>query len=334
MRFARPRPRPRRRLSALAAVLTLALGVAACGGGDDGASGDGSGPVTVRVGVIPIMDVAPLYLGREQGFFAEEGITVEPQEFAGGAEILPAVQSGDLQFGFSNTASLLIGASKGLPVRMVAQGVQEAADEENSWSHIWVRADSGIKTPKDLEGKRLSVNTLRNVPEVTARASLEKHGVDLSKIQFVEVPFPEANAALEQGQVDAIYVVEPFDTVARQSGARPLVAPLYETEPSLTVASYFTTQAYIEENPEVVERFVRAMNKSLEYAAQNPEAVRKTLGEYTKIPDNLLGEVRLGQWSTDLNRESIQRMHDLSKKYGLLEGEANLDELIWTSNGS
>ncbi|PXY22309.1 ABC transporter substrate-binding protein [Prauserella muralis] len=323
-----------RTLLALAATTLLAAAAACGGGGGDGGDDGGSGPTTVRVGVIPIADVAPLYLGREQGFFADEGLRVEPQEFAGGAEILPAVQSGDLQFGFSNTTSLLIAGSRGLPVRMIAQGVQEAATEDDSWSHIWVRADSDIREPKDLEGKRISLNTLRNITEVTAKASLEKHGVDIARLDFVEVPFPDANAALEQGQVDAIYVVEPFDTVARQSGARSIVAPLYETEASLTVATYFTTQQYLDANTDVVERFTRAMNKSLEYAASNPDEVRTTLGNYTKIPQELLGEVRLGQWSTDLNRPSIELMSDLSQKYGLLEEKPNLDELIWTPGGS
>ncbi|WP_199432275.1 ABC transporter substrate-binding protein [Qaidamihabitans albus] len=330
---ARSSVRPFRRLGALMAAALLSV-AAACGGGDSGGSATGDGPVTVRVGVIPIGDVAPLYLGREQGFFEAEGLRVEPQEFAGGAEILPAVQSGDLQFGFSNTTSLLIAGSRGLPVRIVAQGVQEAADEENSWSHIYVRSDSDIRSPKDLEGKRISLNTLSNITEVTAKASLEAHGVDISTLQFVEVPFPEANQALEQGEVDAIYVVEPFDTVARQSGARPIVAPLYETEPSLTVATYFTTQQYIEGNQDVVERFVRAMDKSLQYAAANPDEVRTTLGGYTKIPEELLGDVRLGQWGTDLNRSSIERIAELSQKYGLLEQPPNLDELIWTPGGS
>ncbi|RBM22555.1 nitrate ABC transporter substrate-binding protein [Prauserella sp. PE36] len=325
---------PRRFLSAAAALLATLTVTTACGGDGGGGDQPGEGPVTVRVGVIPISDVAPLYVGREQGFFADEGLRVEPQEFAGGAEILPAVQSGDLQFGFSNTTSLLIAASRGLPVRILTQGVQEAATEQQSWSHIWVRADSGITTPKDLEGKRISLNTLRNITEVTAKAALEKHGVDISTLQFVEVPFPEANAALEQGEVDAIYVVEPFDTVARQSGARPIVAPLYETEPSLTVATYFTTEQYLADNADVAERFARAMNRSLEYAGSHPGAVREALGTYTQIPDELIGEVRLAQWGTDLNRPSIELMSELSQKYGLLEQPPDLDELIWTPGGN
>lgn len=345
--MARPRThRHARHLRVLALAGALSL-FAACGGGDGDeeqeaeeetpeAEGEAQEPVTVTVGVIPIADVAPLYLGISEGFFEEENLTVETQEFAGGAEILPAVQSGDLQFGFSNTTSLLIAASEGLPVRIIAQGVQEAEEESESWAHIWVRADSDIEEPQDLEGRTISLNTLQNITEVTARASLEAEGVDVSQLNFVEVPFPEANQALDQGDVDAIYVVEPFDTIARQSDARPIVAPLWATQPSLTVATYFAMQPYIDENADVVERFVSAMNRSLEYASENPDAVRETLPTYTRIPEELISEVRLAQWGTDLNLPSIELMGELSVEYGLIQQDQapNVEEMVWTPGGS
>jgi len=163
------RPRNVRRLLAVALAAALGL-LTACGGGGGGAAPDE--PVTLRVGVIPIADVAPLYLGMKMGFFDQEKLTIEPQQFAGGAEILPAVQSGDLQIGFSNTTSTLIAASKGLPVRIIAQGVQEGATEPESWTHLFVRPDSGIQAPKDLEGKTIAINTLQNINDVMTKAAL------------------------------------------------------------------------------------------------------------------------------------------------------------------
>ena len=67
---------------------------------------------TLTVGVIPIADVAPLYLGIKEGFFEEENLKIEPQLAEGGAAITPAVLSGDFQIGFSNTVSLLIAAPR------------------------------------------------------------------------------------------------------------------------------------------------------------------------------------------------------------------------------
>jgi NitT/TauT family transport system substrate-binding protein len=325
-------PRRARRLLAVAFAAALGL-LAGCGGGGGGAAADNA-PATVKVGVIPIADVAPLYLGMTKGFFEQEKLTIEPQQFAGGAEILPAVQSGDLQIGFSNTTSVLIAASKGLPVRIIAQGVQEGATEPESWTHLFVRGDSDIRSPKDLEGKTVAINTLQNINDVMTKAALEKQGVDVSTLQFTEVPFPEMNQALEGGDVDAIVVVEPFRTIAEKNGYRDMLPTIFDVDPSLTVATYFTMQPYIEQNQDVVERFVRAMNNSLTYAADHPDDVRAALGSYTKIPADLIGQVRLPQWGTDLNQPSIELMGRLSTQYGLIDEEPNVSELIWRPGAS
>src|ERR671917_2815754 len=170
----------RRRLL-VALLVGLALAVGACGDDDDdGGGGGGSEQTTLKVGVIPIADVAPLYLGIDKGFFKEEQLTIEPQLAEGGAAITPAVLSGDFQIGFSNTISLLIAASKDLPVQIISQGVLAGEDESEAWAQLLVLKDSGINSPKDLEGKTIAVNTLKNVCEVTIKASFEKQGVDVS----------------------------------------------------------------------------------------------------------------------------------------------------------
>ena len=109
----------RSRWFALVVVCTALIG--ACGDDDSGGSGGGGSEVTkLKVGVIPIADVAPLYLGMQKGFFKEENLEIEPQLAEGGAAIVPSVVSGDYQFGFSNVTSLVIAASKNLPVQIVA----------------------------------------------------------------------------------------------------------------------------------------------------------------------------------------------------------------------
>ena len=159
----------------------------------------GSEQTTLRVGVIPIADVAPLYLGIKQGFFEDQNLKIEPQLAEGGAAITPAVLSGDFQIGFSNTVSLLIAASKDLPVTIISQGVLGGKTEDEAWADLLVLKDGPIKEPKDLEGKTIAVNTLKNICEVTIRASLADMGVDDSTLKFTEVPFPDMNAALEAG---------------------------------------------------------------------------------------------------------------------------------------
>src|ERR687898_910202 len=203
-----------RRLTAALAMLA-ATALVATGCGDDGGSGGGGGgtpeqPEKVKIGLIPIADVAPIFVGIKQGYFKEQGIELEPQFAAGGAAITPAVLSGDFDIGFSNTVSLLIAASKDLPVTIISQGVLGGKTENEAWADLLVLKDGPIKEPKDLEGRTIAVNTLKNVCEVTIRASLADMGVDDSTLKFAEVPFPDMNAALEAKRVEGACVVEPF----------------------------------------------------------------------------------------------------------------------------
>ena len=315
---------------ALLLIALLVLLAAGCGDDDEGGGG-GEGAAeqtTLRVGVIPIADVAPLYLGMKQGFFEDQNLKIEPQLAEGGAAITPAVLSGDFQIGFSNTVSLLIAASKELPVTIISQGVLGGKTEEEAWADLLVLKDGPIKEPRDLEGKTIAVNTLKNICEVTIRASLADMGVDDSTLKFTEVPFPDMNAALEAERVDGACVVEPFVSQGKAGKARGIDPFYVNTAPDLTVATYFTSKPYAEENADVVDRFVTAMEQSLEYAQSNPDAVRDILGEYTEIPPEVAANIKLPQWRKDITLPTVERLSQLSLEYGLIESEPDLNELI------
>jgi NitT/TauT family transport system substrate-binding protein len=315
----------------MAAVAAVAL-LVACGGdeGED-AGGDGAEegqPVTLTVGVIPIADVAPLYLGMSEGFFEEENITIEPQFAEGGAAIIPSVVSGDYQIGFSNTTSLIIAGTENVPVQIISQGVLGGATVDEAWDAVIVTEDSPIESPDDLEGRTIAVNTLQNIGPLTINTALDQEGVDYSTVDYVEVPFPEMNAALEGGDVDAVWVVEPFVTQGTSQGARTILFPYEQTTPDLTVATYFASRQYIEENPDVVDRFVRAMNRSLEFAQENPDEVRDVVLDYTEIPPEAAEAMTLPQWSPDLNLDTIERTAELAEEYGFIDAPPDLNELI------
>src|SRR5215211_4921577 len=288
-----------RALALLVALCFTVLAAAGCGGDNGGGGGSGK-PATLKVGVIPIADVAPLYLGIKKGFFKQQKLTIKPQLAAGGAAITPAVVSGNFQIGFSNTISMLIASSKGLPIQIISQGVLGGTSKSKAWADLLVAKNGPIKTGKDLEGKTIAVNTLKNICEVTIKASLEKEGVDVDKLKFTEVPFPDMNAALEAGRVDGACQVEPFVSQGK-AGKATGIDPFYvRTAPDLTVATYFTSTKYAQENGDVVDRFVDAMNKSLTYAQSRP----------------------------DLNEPTIEKLSELSLKYGLIEEQPDVDELI------
>jgi NitT/TauT family transport system substrate-binding protein len=135
-------------------------------------------------------------------------------------------------------------------------------------------------------------------------------------------------AALEAKRVDAAFTVEPAYSGAVGAGGTAIFSSYVQTAPNLTVATYFASKQYIAENGEVVERFQRAIEKSLDYAAQNEAEVRAVVGEYTEIPAEVTDKIHLPTWKSDLNEPTIQTLSDLSLKYGFIEEQPSLDELI------
>ncbi len=326
----RRRPFPYVAALALAAALT----VAACGGSEEkpssgggAASSDAAKPVTLTVGVLPIGDLAPLYLGVDKGFFEEEKITIKPAVAEGGAAVVPAVMSGDDQIGFSNVTSLMLAKQQNLPIKPIAAGVSSAESEEKAWDGL-MAPNGGVTDIKQLAGKKVSVNTLKNLPEVAVRNSLEKAGVDPSKVEFVEIPIPDVPAALEAKRVDAAFAVEPFVGATLAAGATKLAEPFEEVATNLTIAEYFTTEKYAQENADVVERFKRAINKSLDFAQQNPDEVRRIVTTYTKTPQEAADKMALPTWGAEVDEQAMSTLVELSKKYGILKGDVDIDPFV------
>ncbi|MBM6403179.1 ABC transporter substrate-binding protein [Phycicoccus sp. CSK15P-2] len=327
------------RRAGLAAVgATAALVLAACGSSDGslgGSSGspsasDGAGgeTTTVTVGVIPIIDVAPIYLGVEKGFFSEQGLDVQLELAQGGAAIVPGVASSQYQFGFSNTTSLLLATDKGLPIKVVASGNQAAQDANADFGGIVVKDGSDIQSAKDLAGKKVGVNTLNNIMTTTINELVRKDGGDPAGITYVELPFPEMAPAVAKGDIDAGQVVEPFLTIAKGEKLRSIGSNLAGVDPGMQVALYFTSQSYMQGNGETVEKFRTAINTSLDYAQSHEDEVRAVLSTYTQLDEKQQQAVVLPQWSAQIDSDSVKLLSDLGKKDGLFENDADLAQLL------
>jgi NitT/TauT family transport system substrate-binding protein len=321
---------PMRRSPLVAFLIATSLVVTACGGSDDDAatpSAPGQ-PDKVNVGVIAIVDVAPIYLGKEKGFFSNRDIDLTLTTAQGGAAIVPAVLSGQYQFGFSNTISLLLGKSQNAPLKVVSNGNNSTGVEDEDFAGLFVKADSPIRSPKDLVGKTVAANTLKNIVETSVKSSVKKDGGDAAGVKFLELPFPEQVPALQAGRVDAIFVVEPFQQAAVAAGARKIASSYVDAAPDLTVAMYFTSQQLISTNQDLVTRFTEAMKESLAYADGHPEEVRDVLGTYTKIAPEVREALILPKWPPDVNRASVEALADLAVADGLMAQKPDIAALL------
>ncbi|GHB15423.1 hypothetical protein GCM10010377_00780 [Streptomyces viridiviolaceus] len=320
----------RRLFVGLTAVSVLAAATA-CGSSDSGGSdgsGSSGGTTTVKVGLIPIVDVAPLYLGQEKGFFSERGLKLSLSSAQGGAAIVPGVTSGQFQFGFSNMTSLMIAQSNDVPVKAVANGIASTGEQGKDFGAITVKGDSPIKSAKELEGKKVAINTLKNINETAVRASVRKAGGDPDEVDFVELAFDQMPAALDGGRIDAAMVVEPALATIKSQGGREIASSMVDIAPKLTVAMYFTSTRYAQENPEVVKKFQEATAESLAYADAHPDEVREIVTTYTKIPPAVLEKVTLPKWPAEPNRPAIEALAELGRADGLFKQAPDLDELL------
>ncbi|WP_330357231.1 ABC transporter substrate-binding protein [Streptomyces chartreusis] len=320
-----------RRLSAGLAAGALLLVGTACGSsdGDSPDAGASSGRITtVKLGLIPIVDVAPLYLGQKKGFFEKQGLKLEFTSAQGGAAIVPGVASGQFQFGFSNVTSLMVAQSNGVPVKAVANGIASTGVRGKDFNGLMVKKDSPVKSAKELEGKKVAINTLKNINETAVRQAVREAGGDPDEVELVEMAFDQMPAALDQGQIDAACVVEPATATIRSQGGREIASPLIDVAPELTVAMYFTSTQYAQQHPDVVKKFQDATAESLAYAEAHPDEARQIVTTYTKIPASVLEQVVLPKWPAEANRPSIEALMKLGEEDGLFKKTPDLDALL------
>jgi NitT/TauT family transport system substrate-binding protein len=314
-------------LSLPAVLLAVAFAMAACGD-DDGGGGESGEQATVRVQDTAGVPSAFLEYGVEEGFFKERNLDVQVTPSQGGATVVPAVVSGDTDIAGSNLVSVLLAQGKDIPVKIVAPGTFVRGDEKQDFSAILVTGDSDIRSPKDLEGKTLAVNTLKNVAELTAKASLAKQGVDVETIELAEVDFPDMNGALAQGRVDAAFQIEPFVSLGLKEGHRVVDRPYVGTKPGLQIGCYFTSEQYLSQNEDVVERFRQGVADTADAIAEDAAAFRKFLPAASEIPPPAAQKAILPAWKANNDQASLDLTAELMARYGVTEEKPDTSEAV------
>jgi NitT/TauT family transport system substrate-binding protein len=318
--------RPARLLLSGLLLVVAACVVAACGG-DGGGSEDG-GPARLSVQDTAGVPSAFLEYGVQEGFFRERDLDVKVTPSQGGATVVPAVVSGDSDIAGSNLVSVLLAQGKDIPVKIVAPGTFVRGKRSQDFSAILAAGDGDIRLPKDLEGKTLAVNTLKNVAELAAKASLAKQGVDVSEIELAEVDFPDMNGALAEGRVDAAFQIEPFVSLALKEGHRVIDRPYVGTKPGLQIGCYFTSEQYLSENEDVVKRFREGVADTAAAIAEDPAAFREFLPEASEIPPPAAQKAILPAWKAENDQASLDLTAELMERYGVVDEKPDTSDAV------
>lgn len=311
-------------------LLTIVTGLLASGCAPDGPE---PAEVTVQLSWFHTVEFAGFYVAQEKGYYADENLTVEL--VPGDYDILPwqEVVEGRADFGITGGDSLLVARSEGQPLSAIA-----TIFRRNPVAFMALTS-SGVRTPQDLVGKRVGIisPSMDNANDVQFLAMLHQLGLDTSQMELVVIE-DYSVGSLTSGAMD---VTSTFAT------NEPVDAELQGIDVNLIFPSDYGVAMYanvivardelLEEQPELVERFLRATLLGYEYAIQHPDEVADLILSYD---DSLDREFQLASMQAqipliDTGDAPIGRMdavvwestHDILLSQDLIPAALNLDEL-------
>jgi NitT/TauT family transport system substrate-binding protein len=268
---------------------------------------------------------AVLY-AQDLGFFTQAGLAADLAFFQNGAVIVNAVVSGASDFGTSAVSSLALARGRGLPVTIVAPG---GLSTGKMISAIIVLKD-GPRSAADLSGKTMAVPGLGTFSQYTAQLWIDKNGGDSRLVKFVEMAVPEMSTALETHRVDAATTFEPGVTLAMATGnfralgnCSSVVAPRWLT------SVYFSTDAFVQQNPDVTRRFVSAVRQGAVWSNSHRAQSSDILVKYTKLDPDLAARMTRDQQGTVLSPELLQPNLDVLARYNALPNPVTVAQLVW-----
>ena len=233
----------------------------------------------------------PFYYGKDRGFYAAEGIDITLNEGRGSANTVQVVAAGSDTFGLADSSSVILTASKGADVKSVVSLLNSTGFAVISM------ASTGIRTPKDLEGKRLAVSPGDPLGQLfQAVAAVNK--LDMSKITLVQVdPAAKVVSVLEKKADALLGGADDQYFLIKQRGIEPAALRFADVGANIVGMTVLTKGELIKTKPDLVRRFVRASIRSWEEAKKNPGAA---VDAALKVKPDLNRQSTLDQLMVDI----------------------------------
>jgi NitT/TauT family transport system substrate-binding protein len=284
--------------------------------------------VKVRVSRLPIVPYVPMDLAMSRGWFKEAGLDVTVGAVTGGTVAMQALLGGKLDVIFTAFDAPIKARGQGFDVVIIANN-NNAAHFAPDAGAILVRNDAGIRTLKDLEGKRVLVNNLQNVNWAYTRAAVAKAGGDPDKLHFLEVRFPNMVDALLGGHADAASLTEPFTTIGNSTGKlRVLTYMFVEVQPGLNIAGWAARKSWVNKHPAAVAAFRRTLQRAMDFLEQNPEEKTKAILKFTPLKAGLLSRITIDKWTTRIDRKDLEKQLALYKRHGMIDKVFGVNTLL------
>ncbi|HJX77923.1 ABC transporter substrate-binding protein [Glutamicibacter sp.] len=322
----------------LAGATVLSFALVGCGSGSPSGSGStgeasasGSSDSSLTklvVGILPIAPSVAVQQGIDSGVFEKHGLDVELSTSNAGAAMLPAVSTGELAIAVGNPLSVMTAVDKGLDMKIVS-GYSESVSEGEDANGVIVRKDSGIDSWDDLVGKTTSVNALRTQGDLTIMESAEMAGANPKDLKFSEMPFPDMEAQLDRGNVDAMWTPEPFLSRALANKDNVLLGyPNQEAIVGMPTMVTFTSGKFAQENPEVISSWKSAMEEILPVSQKDPDAARAMLPDFINMDAEVAKGLTMETWEAETPVDELTKLGDLAAKFGFLDKAPDLNSMI------
>lgn len=282
---------------------------------------------------------APQYAAIHNGYFEDEGLDVELILTPGADKVTAAVLSGDVQIGFSGSEACIYVYNAGEKdyLKTFAQLTQKDG------SFIVSREKIDNFTLNDLKGKTIIGGRQAGMPEMTLEWVLRENGIDPKKDVNIDtsIAFAAMSGAFIGGQGDFVSLFEPTALQVEKEGFGYVVASLGELGGVVPYTSYSARISYIEKNPDVIEKFTRAIQKGLDFVhnSSSSDVAKAIIDEFpdTKLEDltKVIDRYKsVDTWpeTTTFTEESFNHLQEIITAAGELENKVNYSDLIEISD--
>src|SRR6202165_5800496 len=226
-------------------------------------------------------EYAPLFVALDKGYYRAEGLDVELAEGSGAQTVLKLLAGGNEKFGYGPAVSAAQAISHGLPVKVVALYQTRAPMGVISFP------DVALKSPKDLEGKRLAISGGETFGDMLGPFARINH-VDIGKIQQIQMDASARSTQFLTRKIDimSVYLSNELPQIEKRAGVKFNVLRVSEFGLNLLGASVIVGNAFAEQNPEIVKKLLRATAKGYRDAMANPKEAAKLMAKYMKVPED------------------------------------------------
>ena len=308
------------------------LGLAGCGGEPDNGN---AGKMTLRLGFFPNVTHGAALVGTTNGAFAKAlgpNVTLEEKVFNAGPAEIEALFGDQIDLGYIGPGPAVNGflKSQGKALRIVSGAASGGAA-------LVVREDSGITNIRGLAGKMVAVPQIAGTQDISLRHALQEVGLTSTdkggNVSILPATSADTLTLFKKKSLDAAWVAEPWVARLVKEGHGKILIDERDLWPKREFASavVIVRTKFLNENPELVEKFLRSHALTLEWMKKNPAETQKIIGQAIKklttkaLPDDVLSAaLSRTEFTFDPVRESVMTFAGRSRELGYLREDPKL----------